>query len=189
MIAMPPALETALRCFVALLPDEATRTRLDALGAELQRSLPGTRRVAAVNLHLTLVFIGALPTSQASQLAAALARTPAAPQFDWALDQVGAFGGARVVFAGSAPDRVPLRLMALAEAVRGELDGLGISSYDRKPFVPHVTLLRNVARADAAHLACSIEPPVHWRASAPRLMQSRRTSDGLRYLPIEATPT
>lgn len=188
MIAMPPALETALRCFVALLPDEATRARLDALGAELQRILPGTRRVAAVNLHLTLVFIGALPTSQASQLAAALARTPAAPPFDWALDQVGAFGGARVVFAGSAPDRVPLPLRALADAVRGELDVLGIS-YDRKPFVPHVTLLRNVARADAAHLACSIEPPVHWRASAPRLMQSRRTSDGLRYLPIEATPT
>ena len=75
------------------------------------------------------------------------------------------------------------RLEALAARVRRLLDELGVP-FDRKPFVAHVTLLRDVPRHAASDAARRLEPPVSWHAGAPVLLESSGDSNGIRYLPV-----
>jgi 2'-5' RNA ligase len=167
-----------IRCFVALQPDEAARERLDQLAREQQAHFPAARRMRRENVHLTLAFIGALEANLAQQVAARLAAEPFAP-FDWTLNAIGAFAGARVLWAGGSD----AQLEALAARARCLLDDLNVP-FDRKPFVAHVTLLRNVPREAARVAAHAIEPPILWHAGGPVLLESRADVQGLRYVPV-----
>lgn len=168
----------AIRCFVALQPDEAALDRLDQLAGEQLSRFPSARRMRRDNLHLTLAFIGALDADRARQVAARLAAEPSTP-LDWSLDSVGAFAAARVLWVGGND----ARLDALAAQSRRLLDDLGVP-FDRKPFVAHVTLLRNVPREAAREATGRLEPPIVWRAGTPVLLESRAGADGIRYLPV-----
>lgn len=176
--------DATVRCFVALLPDAAARDALDRLGACWHRRFPACRRVPADNLHLTLAFIGAIAPEVARRIADALAATPPAA-IAVALDAIDAFAGARVLVAGCAappPQHAPL--MRAAAQARALLESLNVP-FDRKPFVPHVTLLRQLARRDAAQARAPLEPPLQWQATRPLLLQSCATPQAVRYLPIE----
>lgn len=175
---MGDAAAPALRCFVALQPDQAALERLDRLADEQHARFPMARRMRRENLHLTLAFIGALQAERARQVAARLVVEEPSP-FDWSLDELGAFAGARVLWVGGAE----AQLEALAARSRRLLDELGVR-FDRKPFVAHVTLLRNLPREAAGDAARRLEPPILWRAAAPVLLQSTTDADGLRYLPV-----
>lgn len=165
-----------MRCFVALWPDEAARDRLASVAREQQRRFPRSRAMRAENLHLTLAFIGELDEARAAKVAAALEALPF-ELFEWTLDAVGAFERARVLWA-AGPDCAPLA--ALAQRIRALLDGLHVR-YDRKPFVAHVTLLRDLAREDARRAAAPIAPPVAWRTARPQLLHSVTRDGRLRY--------
>jgi 2'-5' RNA ligase len=170
----------AARCFVALLPDAAARRRLDALARRLHSRHPGARRVPAANLHLTLAFIGALPATRAQEVSDSLA-TLAAPHGVWTVDRICGFARARVVWAGGEADPC---LLALAQAVRDRLQGLGVS-FDRAEFAAHVTLLRGIGAWPQEALARAIP----WPLSPPVLMVSTRAAGGrLRYRPWPARP-
>ena len=172
------AAPSTIRCFVALQPDPPALDRLEQVVREQHARFPSARRMRRENLHLTLAVIGALQAGRARQVAATLAgQTP--PSFDWALDSLGAFAGARVLWAGSNDGQ----LEALAARARALLDDLGVR-FDRKPFVAHVTLLRDLPRGAADDAARRIEPPIVWRAQAPLLLESRTESGGVRYLPV-----
>jgi 2'-5' RNA ligase len=67
------------------------------------------------------------------------------------------------------------------------LDALDMR-FDRKPFVAHVTLLRDVPRDAAGDAVRRVEPPILWHAVAPVLLESRTDSHGVRYLPVAAEP-
>lgn len=164
------------RCFVALWPDADARDRLEALARRLQLSCPGSRPTERENLHLTLAFIGPLDSGKGSIISEMLAAIEA-PRFSWTIDRVGGFERARVVWAGGGTDEP--RLAALSLAARKGLDALQVP-YDRKPFVPHVTLLRKIIRPGAPE---PIEP-IRWSAAAPVLTVSRRDERGhVRYRP------
>jgi len=165
-----------MRCFVALWPDDAARERLAAVACDQRRRFPRARAMRAENLHLTLAFIGELDAARAAKVAAALESLPF-ERFEWMLDAVGAFERARVLWA-AGPDCAPLA--ALAQRVRELLDRFEVG-YDRKPFVAHVTLLRDLARADARRATAPIAPPVLWRADRPQLLQSVQREGCLRY--------
>lgn len=173
-----PTSATTVRCFVALLPDDAARSRLEQLAHEQQGRFPSARHMRAQNLHLTLAFIGALEAERARQVAAALVSASFAP-FEWTLDAVGSFGRARVLWAGGSD----ASLDAMAAQARRLLDELGVP-YDRRPFVAHVTLLRKLPRAATHDTALRIEPPIRWRAGAPVLLESRSDAEGTRYVPV-----
>ncbi|MFN7573384.1 MAG: RNA 2',3'-cyclic phosphodiesterase [Betaproteobacteria bacterium] len=172
-----------MRCFVALWPDPATRARLAALTAEQQARFPQARPMLAENLHLTLAFIGELDDPQARAVAQAVARIDCTP-LDWTLDRVGAFARAQVLWAGG-PRSEPLD--ALAAQVRATLDALAIR-YDRKLFAAHVTLLRDLPRAQASKAAQPIAPPPLWHAARPVLLRSATEAGRLRYVEV-APPT
>jgi 2'-5' RNA ligase len=173
-------IRSTIRCFVALLPDEAARDRLDQLAQQQQARFAAARRMRRENFHLTLAFIGALETAVARRVAARLA-TETFEAFDWALDALGAFGRARVLWAGG----VDARLEALACRARGLLETLDVP-HDRKPFVAHVTLLRKLPRVTAGPVTTPIAPPILWQVSPPVLLQSTTDRHGARYTPLPA---
>lgn len=176
--AQPAAARATIRCFVALQPDEAARVHLDDLARTEHGRHPQARRMRRDNLHLTLAFIGTLDAAAAREVAARLAAETIEP-FDWRLDEVGAFDGARVLWAGGTHER----LEGLAARSRALLDTLGVR-FDRKRFVAHVTLLRNLPRAAARTAAHRIEPPIAWRVTLPALLQSTTGAHGTRYTPV-----
>ena len=128
------------------------------------------------NLHLTLAFIGELDDATGVVLAQRLNTLESKP-FVWTLDQTGAFDGARVLWAGGRDDP---RLTLLATQVRALLDAMRVR-YDRKPFVPHVTLLRNLPRAAARDAARPVDPPIAWRVERTVLVRSVQDDTGTRY--------
>lgn len=167
---------------MALVPDPASRVRLDLLAEDLLATAHGARRVSCENLHLTLAFVGPLSADRARELAGMLAGVEVAP-FDWELDHTGVFERARVAWAGG---RRSTRVKDLAQRAREILRELRIA-FDTKPFEPHVTLLRNVSAVTG--LARRIEPSIRWRCERPLLLGSVAGSEGVRYSVIGPTST
>jgi 2'-5' RNA ligase len=131
------------------------------------------------NLHLTLAFIGEVPPAEAEQLARSIDALSIKP-FDWSLRELGWFPRARVAWAGGAANTA---LETSVSAVRSRLDELGVA-YDRKAFVAHVTLFRDV-RA----FGCSgqLEPTLPWRTAQVALYAAARDECGPVYLRVGKT--
>ncbi len=165
-----------MRCFVAAWPDEETRRSIEGLLETLRPQVPHARPMQPRNLHLTLAFIGDLEDTAARSLAQSTAQLAIEP-FDWSVDSVGWFPRARVAWAGGPVSTV---LDAAASSVRGLLEALGIG-FDRKPFVAHVTLFRDV-RA----FGCSgpLPEPIAWRTERVALYAAARDERGPVYLKV-----
>jgi 2'-5' RNA ligase len=168
-----------MRCFVGLWPDAPARDRLDALARDWHQRFPGARRMRRDNLHLTLAFIGELDAATAQRVATLISQNTW-QRVAWTIDRIGVFDKARVLWAGSGDDP---HLASIASKVRSSLDELTVR-YDRKPFVPHVTLLRNVPRA-ALGTAQVIDPPIEWLAHRPVLLHSIHDESGTRYVALD----
>ena len=168
-----------MRCFVALCPPAPTVARLDRWVDAISAQTPGARRVTAADFHLTLAFIGSLAAPQAQALAAALRNTDDAafPPFTWTLDRVGRFDRARVLWLGGAPSPI---LDGYAQAVRSLLQRLNVR-FDPRPFVAHLTVMRNVSASAGLP---DVRDSVAWPLSRPKLMHSLATF-GVRYLAVE----
>mgnify|MGYP001104469974 FL=1 len=122
-------------------------------------------------------FIGELPDARGAEVAAACAALPPLG-CDWALTEIGFFARPRVLWAGGA---LSDELAAIAASARGLLDRMNVG-YDRKPFVPHVTLLRDVKRFDGPR---AIAPPIAWPIREVGLFRSGRDEAGARYFRVE----
>ncbi len=167
------------RVFIALWPPDPVRAALARVAAELSGKSSVGRVVPEANLHLTLAFIGALEEERVAQLAPVVALSGDGP-FSWRLDHVGAFERARVLWAGGQHNA---SLAALAQTMRGLLDRLQIN-YDRKPFAPHVTLVRDAKKLPRG--SGPITPPIDWPCERPVLVRSVSQIGGVRYMPISA---
>jgi RNA 2',3'-cyclic 3'-phosphodiesterase len=168
-----------MRCFLALWPDEPARDRLHALARDWHQRLPAARRMGRENLHLTLAFIGELDAAIARQIVALLSEQTWQAG-TWHVDRLGVFDKARVLWAGSGDD---VHLAAVASKARQILEALQVR-FDRKPFVPHVTLLRNLPRA-AFGTAQAIDPPIAWPMQSPALLYSTHAENGTRYVALD----
>lgn len=168
-----PGHATALRCFVAAWPDAAALVQLETTSSAQARQWPSARPVATPNLHLTLAFIGTLAVGRVLALQPRVDQLEVQP-FDWTLDRLGLFRQARVLWLGGPPS-APLD--QLAGRVRALLDAEGVT-YDAKPFVPHVTLLRNFK---ASALTTTAVGPIRWPIRQVRLVVSLSTPHGPSY--------
>jgi 2'-5' RNA ligase len=132
--------EQGLRAFVALELDAEMRERLARAAAELP--LPGLRRVAADNLHLTLRFLGPSQPRQLQVLEPALAASAAAcPRLQARIGGAGMFperGSPHVLWIGVHTQPDLARLQGACE--RAARDA-GFAP-ERKAFRPHLTLGR-----------------------------------------------
>jgi RNA 2',3'-cyclic 3'-phosphodiesterase len=171
----------SLRLFFALAPDAATRAALAALARDVAGAMGG-RAPRDENLHLTLAFLGQQPSGRVAALAAiGAAAATAAPPFVLTLDRVGAFRSAGIGWAGT--DRVPPALQAVVAALAAGLAAAGLP-VERRPFHPHVTLVRRGTRAPEG-----IAPaPLDWHVERLVLMASDTLPEGPRYREIGGWP-
>jgi RNA 2',3'-cyclic 3'-phosphodiesterase len=170
-----------VRCFVAVRPDGPTRRRLGQLASQALLRFAGARRIREDNLHLTLAFIGELDAARAREAAQGLAALPLQP-FTWRIERIGRFARSAIVWAGGDGER-PAQWSAL---VRDRLAQLRIG-FDAKPFVAHVTLLRDVpALVRGTPETESIEP-IDWPLDRAELLVSTRDPSGaVRYATLAA---
>jgi len=161
-----------MRVFFALVPDEALRAVLAALGRELARTIGG-RAVPQHNAHLTLAFLGEVETARVPPLHAMLDTVPHAA-FSLTLDRVGEWHHAGVAWV--APSLVPPQLAALHARLN---EALAAERYpvEARPFRPHVTLVRRRLRV----LAERATQPVEWNVRRLSLLRSDAVQGAVRY--------
>ncbi|MES2356340.1 MAG: RNA 2',3'-cyclic phosphodiesterase [Pseudomonadota bacterium] len=139
------------RLFFALWPDDITRDKVAALTGHFQEKYGG-RAIARESLHVTLVFLGETPNSCLPTLAE-IAANVATPSFNLTLHHAG-YWGKGIFWLG--PEDSPPALLALVAALREGLQEADIS-FDEKPFVPHMTLLRDAKCRESPGVIMPIE--------------------------------
>jgi 2'-5' RNA ligase len=169
----PPA--RTRRLFFAFWPDAATRAALHHASRKAVRG-SGGRPVAAVNLHVTVAFLGSVPESLIGQVRAAGQAVDVTP-FELVFDAIAFWPRPQVLVAlcSGPPDAAA----ELAAALWAGLTPLGIEP-DLRPYRPHVTLARKV-RTPAPDLSLR---PVPWPVTALTLVESVTDPAGPRYTPI-----
>ncbi len=168
----------SLRLFIALWPDDTTRTALHHTGKWLHKRWDG-RCMRADSLHLTLAFLGRTPVAQLDALLASV-NAIKAHAFVLTLDQSGYWRHNRIGWMG--PSQPPPQLGELVNALTAAIPQSGIA-FDARPHVPHVTLLRNTTGGEL--IACE---PVHWPVRDFVLVSSRTETDGAYYDVIRRWP-
>jgi len=151
------------RLFLAVWPDAASAAALAALSGRLAAEAGG-KPMPEAKIHLTLAFLGSIDEA-ARRDAIAAAKGIRAARFELVVDQVGSFRGARVAWAGLS--RPPRQLLALQSALEAALRARGLALEER-PFVPHITLVRNATRS----IPRAPIDPVAWPVDAFTLVRS-----------------
>lgn len=147
-----------------------------------ERALSGGRIVPAANLHLTLAFLGARPVSAVPAIAGALAAASAfSPPVRLRLARYRETRSVgMLVFddeAGAAA--------GLAERLAAALEALGLYRREKRPFAPHLTVLRF---ADPPRLTPPLPDLGVVCPSDAAVYSSTLRPDGARYDVLEATP-
>jgi 2'-5' RNA ligase len=147
-----------LRAFVAADIPPAAITLLGEFQEALKRRRFPVRWVKPAGIHLTLKFLGNIPTEDAAPLATAMDEAAAGlSAMSLAIRGVGVFPGlrkARVLWAGLSGDIEAL--FRLQAAVEARLEALGFAR-ERRPFKAHLTLGRFSGHVDPGQLAEALQ--------------------------------
>jgi 2'-5' RNA ligase len=173
---MSEAAET-VRLFFALWPASDLQAKLAAWA---KQAAGRGRAMRSANLHLTLAFLGATEADLVPDLIALAAGMRFAPM-RLPLDRVGYWKHNRIIWCGAGDE--PRALAALVENLRARLDAAGIR-YDPKPFVSHVTLVRDAAGLPAAQAWI----PLVWEARDFALVSSTRVEGRVAYQVLQRFP-
>ncbi|WP_169976498.1 RNA 2',3'-cyclic phosphodiesterase [Tautonia rosea] len=155
------------RTFLAVELPEPTRLAVERLQEDLRASQPGLRWTAPQLLHLTLAFLGDVPTRALDRIGDAVAEAVATiPRFLLELQGLGAFPTptrARVLWVGLAGEALEL-LTDLQRSVVAATKAVGLPPADGR-FHPHVTIGRSKAgRGPSPNLAAVCEQSQGWKA-------------------------
>jgi 2'-5' RNA ligase len=165
--------EPAMRLFFALWPAEAERSALAAWQAPLHELCAG-RVMQPATLHTTLVFLGQVAAHRLDTAHQA-ARETAFHAFALEFTAAHYWRHNHIVYA--APASVPEPLQQLVAELERNLLAQGFR-FERRPYRPHVTLLRN-ATWDGAVLPPV--PAVRWQVGEFALVRSHSAVQSARY--------
>lgn len=158
--------------FLALQPAPEVAARIGTTAAALRAgSGAGGRWLRMDRYHLTLHFLAAFPCAPPTELLARVRRAAAGVEvaaFDLQLDRCRHFGGSTCVL-WLGPAQPAADLLRLHAALGAQLGREGVTVDLERPFVPHVSIAREVIEPMAA---VAIEP-VHWLVSDFVLIDSR----------------
>ena len=183
----------AVRTFICLQPPAFARDRLASTQQRLRDSGAQVSWVKPHNIHLTLKFLGSVPTERLQEVARAVQRAAApAPPIALELTVLGCFPdrrAPRVVWAGLK--QPPEELRNLQQRVEKELVAIGFAA-ETRPFSPHFTLGRvrsgrNTRKLVAAMQAERLEP-LRFDVAEVVVMASRLHASGALYTPISRIP-
>ena len=122
-----------MRLFIAIELSDELKKSLIGLMHDLKKTGIKGQYAPADNLHMTLAFIG--ETDQLAKIKEAVQSIQFKP-FKLSLSDLGNFG--ELIWLGVKGNQ---GLSELVKEVRSTLDDAGIS-YDKKGFLPHITLIR-----------------------------------------------
>lgn len=167
-----------IRLFLALRLPEQT---LDGL-ERWQRGLHGGRLVARAQLHVTLAFLGRRPRAELEPILAEL-RAAAAAARPIVLEPLRyretRSVGMLVLRDGDGS------AVTLAADLHGRLEQLGVYRAERRPWLPHVTVLRFQERP---RLAPELPQLGRFTPSDAAAYLSRLSPSGAQYEVLEAVP-
>lgn len=188
-VELPPL----VRSFVALEINAEVRSALAQIQNELKKTGAHVSWVPAVNIHLSLAFLGDVPRAMIGSVAQALCEAGCGtPAFSFTVAGVGSFGSRRsprVIWAGVRPE--PL-LIELHARVVTFLRRVGMT-LERREFHPHLTLGRVRSSRGRAELSRALETVQLLDAGTVQatravLMQSVLQSTGARYSVLHEAP-
>lgn len=162
------------RLFFALWPDPQVRRHCAGILDGLQRK--GLRPVPAANLHVTLLFLGAVDARRQAAMMAAASRLPT-QAMSLTFDRLSHWQKPGILCLTCAADFDP-GLRGLAQDLAGIAGEQGIRCEER-PFRPHVTLCRRAGFAPEVDFE-----PVLWTAAGFCLVESLSSADGVHYRPL-----
>ena len=163
---MPPG---AARLFFAAWPPAELQQALGKLARHLARQCGG-RAIPPRNIHLTLAFLGSVDRGRVARLEEIAAAIPARG-FELIVERVEYWRHNRIVWAGVA--HCPEALQALVSRL-GEAFAPEGFRFDRRPYVPHITLLRDARNVPSVPAI----PPVRWPVSRLALVESVPAAKG-----------
>lgn len=181
-----------LRCFLAFVLDEETRTSLRTLQRRLAEENVKVRWEPADKLHVTVRFLGDSPSDRLTRLNALFSElaTELLP-FDLVVNTLGAFPSLqhpKVIWAGSFRTEV---IDALGTKVEQLCRTAGWPA-ELRQFHPHITLARVRERDDVRSLTNAAErinfDPILIRTSELVLMRSVLLPGGSRYNALATFP-
>lgn len=182
-----------MRLFVAAVPPAALQRAAVARTAPLRAAGADVKWVETENLHLTLKFLGEVAAARVDPVRESLRAVGSSLHpFEVRLAGVGSFpprGRPRVVWMGiesAGP------LVALQRAVESALQPHGFAR-EARPFAAHLTLGR-LRSPRGAELLTRVMIPLRtvdlgaWAVRGFTLMESRLSSSGPTYVPVEVFP-
>jgi RNA 2',3'-cyclic 3'-phosphodiesterase len=146
-----------LRLFCALRLPETTVEALERWQSDVFSGAAGVRILAREQLHVTLAFLGNRPREEVEPVAAALhaaAATTTAPVLT-----VQGYRETRSVGMLVCDDEGG-RATALAVDLHERLEELGVYERERRPWLPHITVIRFRARPRLGPPLPDLEPIV-----------------------------
>jgi 2'-5' RNA ligase len=158
------------RVFFAVWPDAASAQALHQV-ARTAADICGGRIMRRDGMHVTLAFLGDIPAERVAA-ATRVADGIAAEAFTLTLDRLGYWRHNRILWAGGVSPRLTFVAAALVDGLRAADFAL-----DARPFVPHLTLLRDAYCGEPPPLP----PGIGWSVNEFVLAESRLSGDGARY--------
>lgn len=158
------------RFFFALWPPAPVRQALRSAASHWLREVEGAcRPTPADRYHLTLLYLGRIEEAQARFLAddPETGRVMPGDALAWEIDRFGHFS-ARVAWAGSR-DTPPVLLELHQRLVRRAAE-VGIALADKKSFVPHITVARDVRNRWPEPQV--LDTPIRWTVRECLLVRS-----------------
>jgi RNA 2',3'-cyclic 3'-phosphodiesterase len=165
--------EARLRVFFALWPPATVAGALHLVATTIAKQAGG-RPMARDTLHQTLAFIGDVPASRVANLEALAAGLTDCPAAAMSLDRLGYWRHNHIVWA--APSVPSAQLSLLAERLGLALERAGFP-VEKRPFQPHITLLRNVHKLPDLPVLQGQE----WPVDDFVLVASQLTPEGSQY--------
>ena len=172
------------RVFFALWPGPRVRQQISCCLAQL--AVTG-RRIPPANYHLTLHFLGNTPVDTLDCYQRA-ATGLAFAGFTLRCDKFGLFPKPGLLWLGCT--RLPESLLALVEGLGQRLQQCGYQA-DSRPFTPHVSLYRKVARSAGSGRGFrlpAVSPVIDWKVEGFSLLESVAIDRGVCYRPLQTWP-
>lgn len=166
------------RVYFAVWPDSATAETLHHVAGEARKTCGG-RLMRRETMHLTLAFLGDIPAERLAEATRVADGIVGAAPFTLTLDQLGYWKHNRILWAGG--ESPPLTVLANALT-----DGLRVAGFalDARPFVAHMTLLRDAHCPSPPELPA----PLDWPVKEFVLVESLLRPEGARYEIIRRWP-
>jgi 2'-5' RNA ligase len=138
--------------------------------------------IAARNLHVTAVFLGAVPEERVARVID-IAKLTHTGKFLLHLDRMEFWRRSQLICLMT--EQAPPELLSLVAGLRAGLRASGLQLRDHHDkFRPHVTLVRDVARGPAAAGVA----PVQWPVESFALLESKVGQRGSEYTVLSEWP-